>query len=128
MKMKHSAKEALKVDAETSLLSAVAIGSTVLPVEEKKHFVLGRKVVIDPGTVVQEVNEIASFGSIILKYPLQHPHGSGANIVMPAPGSPLPPMPTTTMTSTTTTVMRETLFGSSGNFASKHLKSLQSGG
>jgi len=38
---------------------------------------------IDANTAAEEVNVIASIGSLVLKTPLQHPHSKGAPITMP---------------------------------------------
>merc|ERR1712072_1005857 len=72
-----------QVEASTTLKSAVAIGVTVLPVESTSDFLVGREIVIDANTAVQEVNEIVSIGSLVLKSPLRFSHSAGAPVTMP---------------------------------------------
>jgi hypothetical protein len=72
-----------QAEASTTLTADVAVGVTVLPVASSSGFFVGREIVIDANTAAEEVNVIASIGSLVLKTPLQHPHSKGAPITMP---------------------------------------------
>merc|ERR1719487_1150409 len=73
-------------DATTTLLVAHAAGSMVLMVQSQMGFMLGRQIIVDEGTMQQEVLGIANFGSIILTAPLRFAHKAGASVVMPKVG------------------------------------------
>lgn len=65
----------------TTVTVALQAGATVVPVANQAGFQVGGKIVIDSG-VLREVGVMASFGSIILKQPLQYAHAAGVNISM----------------------------------------------
>lgn len=67
--------------ANTTLTNSVPANSTVLPVGSSNGFYLGRQVLIDAGTPVQEANIVAGFGSLVLKNPLAFAHGTGATVI-----------------------------------------------
>merc|ERR1719321_2387518 len=46
-------------------------------------FQIGREILIDAGTISQEINYIAGFGSLVLKFPLRYKHTKGILITMP---------------------------------------------
>jgi hypothetical protein len=73
-------------DAQTFLTQAVGPGDTALPVTNITGFLVGRQVLIDPGTQQQEANVIIGFGSLQLQKPLARPHSIGAAITMPGAG------------------------------------------
>ena len=63
-----------------------------VPSEDQQSFKIGREIVIDKDTEIEEENEIAGYGSLILKHPLKFDHPSGATI------QEIPPTPTPTPT------------------------------
>lgn len=77
-------------EAMSTLLFPVAAWATVLPIASNMGFLLGREIIIDAGTGLQESNFIVNFGSIYLKYPLKFNHAAGAKIIMPRLGAPGP--------------------------------------
>jgi len=66
----------------TGLIEPVSAGDTVLQIQESDQqiFSEGDSIVIDPGTEIEETNQILSFGSLVLKDPLQYDHGADAII------------------------------------------------
>jgi len=87
-------------EAEASTTSTVPVlaGAKKLEVAASSGFKIGRQIVIDAGTQSEEVNEIAGFGSLILKSPLKFAHPAGISITMAAEeGSRGPSAPTSPM-------------------------------
>jgi len=70
-------------EAHTSLTEVVKAGATILKVKSTKNFMLSRKIVIDAGKPVEEVNKIVAFGSIILEHPVKFDHAPGSSVTMP---------------------------------------------
>jgi hypothetical protein len=64
----------------TSLSTSVSASSTTLQVVTTADMSVGDKVILAQGTEKEEENEIASFGSIVLKYPLTYDHDSNTEI------------------------------------------------
>lgn len=74
-----------KIFASTALTKVSKKGSKVLHVNSLTDFQVDQNVIIDFGTPIQEANQIAKFGSIILKKPLKFDHPSGAKIWATSP-------------------------------------------
>lgn len=72
-------------EASTTLADTVEAGAQVLNVATPAGMMVGREVIIDAGTPIQEINFIAGFGSLILKFPLKYAHLKGILITMPKP-------------------------------------------
>lgn len=70
-------------EASTSLSATAEVGAMVLSVHTSMGFQMGRQILIDAGTPIQEVNYIAGFGSFILRFPLKYAHLNGILITMP---------------------------------------------
>lgn len=66
--------------ARTSTTSAVVAGDRLLPVERQGGFEVGARVVIDENSEQEEFNEIAGFGSLLLKYSLKFAHDKGTSV------------------------------------------------
>merc|ERR1740117_1874207 len=65
----------------TTMQAEAKAGSTALPVTTQNGFSIGQQIIIDQGTTLEETNEIAGFGSIILKNPLKFTHSTGTKIM-----------------------------------------------
>jgi len=72
-----------QAEASTSLDANVEPGAVTLPVTAMMGFQIGREILIDAGTISQEINYIAGFGSLVLKFPLRYKHTKGILITMP---------------------------------------------
>jgi len=70
-------------EASTSLGDSTEEGAQFLNVTSMMGFQVGRTIIIDAGTPIQEVNVIAGFGSLILQFPLKYKHLKGVLITMP---------------------------------------------
>jgi len=81
--------------ATTTMQAEAKAGSTALPVTTQNGFSIGQQIIIDQGTTLEETNEIAGFGSIILKNPLKFTHSTGTKIMTTAPAVALPSAPST---------------------------------
>lgn len=71
-----------KLQASTSLTVAAKTGETRLQVASQTGFSKGEVVTIDAGKQEEENNEIADFGSIILKQPLKFDHAVDAMVTV----------------------------------------------
>ena len=80
----------------TSLSTSVSANSTTLQVVTNNGMSVGDKVILAQGTEKEEENEIASFGSIVLKYPLTYDHDPNTEIQIIAKSEIeiIPPTPT----------------------------------
>lgn len=78
-------------------------GDMTIAVAETSGFTVGQKVVIAKGTSKEESNEIAGFGSIILKFPLKFSHDTGVTFVALSASSDMSDASSQNDTSTTTT-------------------------
>lgn len=76
----------------STITEEVTAGSTrvVVLAEDQPSFEIGREIVIDKDTAIEEENEVTDYGSLILKYPLKFNHPQGATI------QEIPPTPTPT--------------------------------
>lgn len=74
----------------TTMSTPSAAGATTVGVVNQGGFHIGDAVIIDQGTPQQEVNHIASFGSLVFQTPLKFPHAAGASVatVPPNQGAP----------------------------------------
>lgn len=77
----------------TSMSTPSAAGATSLAVVNQGGFHIGDEVVIGQGTPQQEVNHIASFGSLVFQTPLKFPHAAGSSIATIPPNQGAPPSP-----------------------------------
>lgn len=78
----------------STITEEVTVGSirVEVPAEDQSSFEIGREIVIDKDTAIEEENEVVDYGSLVLKYPLKFDHPSGATI------QEIPPTPTPTPT------------------------------
>lgn len=84
--------EALRIaESSTTLSENTLYGSMVLPVTSNVGFAVGRLIIIDAGTKIEEVNYVVGFGSLILQMPCKYAHTKGALITMPPAGYTTPP-------------------------------------
>lgn len=102
-------------EVSTVLIVASGAGGLITQVVSQEGFVVGQKIVIEPGTPREEDNEILAFGSMILRYPLKFDHAAGSPVKIkawspnsqpvpaPAPAPAFTTMPPTTTVPTTTT-------------------------
>merc|ERR1712216_570337 len=63
-----------------ALMEATFEGARHIKVQNQECFSIGEDLILDAGTEFQEVGEIAAFGSLVLKNPLQFPHSAGASV------------------------------------------------
>lgn len=105
-------KVKIVMDASTTATLALPVGATVLPVASQAGFVVGRLIVIDAGTAVEEANFVVGMGSIVLKMPLAHNHSAGATIGQPVPGTPLSALPALATTTIPPAAARAPFFAS----------------
>merc|ERR1712232_277527 len=70
----------------SKLTSRATSGARLLKVASTDGFIVGRSIVIEPGTRVQEGNIVVGFGSLRLQSPLQFDHAVNAVVVMPMAG------------------------------------------
>lgn len=89
-----SATALANAEASTTLADDIDAGATVLNITAPVGFLVGREILIDAGTPLQEVNYIAGFGSLILSFPCKYHHMKGVLITMPRP-PPTTPTPIT---------------------------------
>ncbi len=71
----------LEVAPTTSLTGPASAGSTELAVANTTGFAAGDHIVINPGGVNGEANQITGFGSLLLATPLQFNHQAGESVV-----------------------------------------------
>jgi len=75
--------------ATTTMQAEAKAGSNALPVTTQNGFSIGQQIIIDQGTALEETNEIAGFGSIILKHPLKFTHSTGTKIMTTVTTTPI---------------------------------------
>jgi len=68
---------------QTAVTEPVAQGVQRLPVATQMGFEIGDEIVLDAGTPIEEQNQIADFGSLILEFPLKYEHPAGAVVEPP---------------------------------------------
>merc|ERR1719498_407566 len=71
-------------EASTTLKADIPLGAIVMETTTVIGFAMGRQVLIDAGSPIEEVNIIAGFGSILLQYPCRYAHKAGVLITMPS--------------------------------------------
>ena len=71
--------------AEYHLAAPAPAGSHILQLVSQAGLEIGDFLMIEPGTMQQEMNMVVDFGSIILGAPLRNDHARGAQIMFAAP-------------------------------------------
>ncbi len=78
--------------AEYHLAVSAPAGSTVLQLVSQAGLQIGDMLLIEQGTIREELVQVVGYGSIILGVPLRHTHAAGAPVVLARsyqPGTPI---------------------------------------
>ena len=77
--------------AEYHMASPAAAGATVLQLVSQSGLQVGDLLLIEQGTIHEELVQVVGFGSVILGVPLRHAHAAGAPVEVASadlPGTP----------------------------------------